>query len=176
MIQDGDSKEKWQGEASKREQGEDNPEKGKNGEEQKYANDSGVKLIYFHPDIIAGIHDILRPMLNECVTPVTCYWSLALIMRGEAELMLVFWRKLVQVGLSADSSGGISSSFSLVTPSAVFQVIIGGGGGGGFIGSGGVVVAASFGGGAAAAEAPTAEEKKEEKEESDDDIGVSLFD
>ncbi|XP_010266208.1 PREDICTED: uncharacterized protein LOC104603777 isoform X2 [Nelumbo nucifera] len=34
--------------------------------------------------------NILRPVLNECVTPVTCYWSLALIVRGEAELMLVF--------------------------------------------------------------------------------------
>ncbi|XP_043709323.1 phosphatidylinositol N-acetylglucosaminyltransferase subunit H-like [Telopea speciosissima] len=33
---------------------------------------------------------ILRPLLNECVTPVTCYWSLALIIRGESELMLVF--------------------------------------------------------------------------------------
>ncbi|KAF9607940.1 hypothetical protein IFM89_003860 [Coptis chinensis] len=36
------------------------------------------------------IGNILRPVLNECVTPVTCYWSLALIMHGEAELMLVF--------------------------------------------------------------------------------------
>ncbi|XP_042516026.1 phosphatidylinositol N-acetylglucosaminyltransferase subunit H isoform X2 [Macadamia integrifolia] len=33
---------------------------------------------------------ILKPLLNECVTPVTCYWSLALIIRGESELMLVF--------------------------------------------------------------------------------------
>lgn len=33
---------------------------------------------------------ILRPVLNECVTPVTCYWSLAFILRGEEELMLVF--------------------------------------------------------------------------------------
>lgn len=32
----------------------------------------------------------MRPVLNECVTPVTCYWSLSLILRGEAELMLVF--------------------------------------------------------------------------------------
>ncbi|GMP36663.1 hypothetical protein CsSME_00008719 [Camellia sinensis var. sinensis] len=71
-------------------------------------------------------------------------------------------RKLVQASLSSDSSGGVQSSFSLITPSsAVFQVIIGGGGGGG----------------APAAEAPPAEEKKEEKEESEDeDMGFSLFD
>ncbi|XP_074371993.1 uncharacterized protein LOC141712816 [Apium graveolens] len=33
---------------------------------------------------------ILKPVLNECVTPVTCYWSLSLIVRGEEELTLVF--------------------------------------------------------------------------------------
>ncbi|XP_058113529.1 large ribosomal subunit protein P3-like [Magnolia sinica] len=87
-------------------------------------------------------------------------------------------RKLVQAALSTDSSGGVQSSFSLISPSsAVFQVIIGGGGGGGaFIGGGGAAPAAASGGGAAAAEAPPAEEKKEEKEESDDDMGFSLFD
>ncbi|OWM86975.1 60S acidic ribosomal protein P3-like [Punica granatum] len=85
-------------------------------------------------------------------------------------------RELVQTALSADSSGGVQSSFSMVTPSsAVFQVIIGGGGGGGFIG-GGAAAAASGGGAPAAAEAAPAEEKKEEKEESDDDMGFSLFD
>ncbi|XP_077221276.1 phosphatidylinositolglycan-like protein [Tasmannia lanceolata] len=36
------------------------------------------------------IGKILKPVLNECVTPVTCYWSLALIIHGEAELMLIF--------------------------------------------------------------------------------------
>ncbi|PIA43883.1 hypothetical protein AQUCO_01800134v1 [Aquilegia coerulea] len=77
-------------------------------------------------------------------------------------------RKLVQAALSQDSSGGVSSNFSLVTPSsAVFQVIVGGGGGGGFIGGGGA---------SAAPTTPPAEEKKEEKEESDDDMGFSLFD
>ncbi|XP_049365706.1 60S acidic ribosomal protein P3-like [Solanum verrucosum] len=82
-------------------------------------------------------------------------------------------RKLVQAALASDSSGGVQSSFSFVTPSsAVFQVIIGGGGGGGSIGGG----AAAPSGGAAAAEAAPAEEKKEEKEESDDDLGFSLFD
>ncbi|KAG5565049.1 hypothetical protein RHGRI_001061 [Rhododendron griersonianum] len=87
-------------------------------------------------------------------------------------------RKLVQAALSCDSSGGVQSSFSFVTPSsAVFQVIVGGGGGGGgaFIG-GGAAAAAAPAGGAPAAEAPPAEEKKEEKEESDDDMGFSLFD
>ncbi|KAK8970703.1 hypothetical protein KSP40_PGU020163 [Platanthera guangdongensis] len=33
---------------------------------------------------------IVRPILNECVTPFTCYWSLALILRGEDKLMLGF--------------------------------------------------------------------------------------
>ncbi|KAG5594376.1 hypothetical protein H5410_035608 [Solanum commersonii] len=80
-------------------------------------------------------------------------------------------RKLVQAALASDSSGGVQSSFSFVTPSsAVFQVIIGGGGS---IGGG---AAAAPSGGAAAAEAAPAEEKKEEKEESDDDMGFSLFD
>lgn len=36
------------------------------------------------------ISKILRSMLNECVTPVTCYWSLALLLRDEGDLMLVF--------------------------------------------------------------------------------------
>ncbi|CAI0403982.1 unnamed protein product [Linum tenue] len=81
-------------------------------------------------------------------------------------------RKLVQDVLATDSSGGVRSSFSLISPSsAVFQVIVGGavGGGGGGGGAGAP---------AAAAAAPAAEEKKkeEEKEESDDDMGFSLFD
>ncbi|XP_048561993.1 uncharacterized protein LOC125542828 [Triticum urartu] len=36
------------------------------------------------------ISKILKPVLNECVTPVTCYWSLALLLRDEDEIMLVF--------------------------------------------------------------------------------------
>ncbi|KAM0889162.1 hypothetical protein ACQ4PT_027894 [Festuca glaucescens] len=36
------------------------------------------------------IRKLLKPLLNECVTPVTCYWSLALLLRDEDELMLVF--------------------------------------------------------------------------------------
>ncbi|KAM2335668.1 hypothetical protein ACFX1X_013305 [Malus domestica] len=87
-------------------------------------------------------------------------------------------RKLVQSALSSESSGGVQTSYSPVTPtSAVFQVIFGdgGGGGGAFIG-GGAAAAAPGVCAAAAAEAPPAEEKKEEKEESDDDMGFSLFD
>ncbi|XP_022755452.1 60S acidic ribosomal protein P3-like [Durio zibethinus] len=87
-------------------------------------------------------------------------------------------RKLVQAAVACDSSGGVTSSFSLVTPnSAVFQVIIGGGGGGGFIGGG--AAAAPAGGAAAAEEAPAAEEKKKEdkeEESEDEDMGFSLFD
>ncbi|KAF3338874.1 60S acidic [Carex littledalei] len=89
-------------------------------------------------------------------------------------------RRLVQSAASVDSSGGVQSSFSLVTPdSAVFQVIIGGGcGGGAFIGGGGASAgaAAASGGGSAAAEEQKEEKKEEEKEESDDDMGFSLFD
>ncbi|KAG2586808.1 uncharacterized protein LOC120676870 [Panicum virgatum] len=33
---------------------------------------------------------ILRPVLSECVTPFTFYWSLALLLRDEYGLMLVF--------------------------------------------------------------------------------------
>ncbi|XP_034916285.1 uncharacterized protein [Populus alba] len=33
---------------------------------------------------------ILKPVLLECASPVTCYWSLSLLLRGEAELVLVF--------------------------------------------------------------------------------------
>ncbi|KAL7104599.1 hypothetical protein ACP275_08G255800 [Erythranthe tilingii] len=33
---------------------------------------------------------ILKPVLSECLTPVTCYWSMSLILRGEEELLLVF--------------------------------------------------------------------------------------
>ncbi|KAL2905994.1 Phosphatidylinositol N-acetylglucosaminyltransferase subunit H [Bienertia sinuspersici] len=46
---------------------------------------SGRAVRHFVP-----IDKILKPILNECVTPVTCYWSLALLLREEDELMLVF--------------------------------------------------------------------------------------
>lgn len=46
---------------------------------------SGRKIRQFIP-----MSKILKPVLNECVTPVTCYWSLSLIVRGEKELALVF--------------------------------------------------------------------------------------
>lgn len=35
------------------------------------------------------IGKILKPVLNECVTPVTCYWSLALLVRDEDKITLV---------------------------------------------------------------------------------------
>ncbi|CAA0839233.1 phosphatidylinositolglycan-related [Striga hermonthica] len=46
---------------------------------------SGKTIHHFVP-----IGKILKPVLNECVTPVTCYWSLSLILRNEDELLLVF--------------------------------------------------------------------------------------
>ncbi|XAR73678.1 Phosphatidylinositol N-acetylglucosaminyltransferase [Bertholletia excelsa] len=46
---------------------------------------SGRTLHRFIP-----VDKILKPVLNECVTPLTCYWSLSLIVRGEEELTLVF--------------------------------------------------------------------------------------
>lgn len=36
------------------------------------------------------VDKILKPVLLECLTPVTCYWSLSLIVKGEDELLLVF--------------------------------------------------------------------------------------
>ncbi|XP_050379701.1 uncharacterized protein LOC126797054 [Argentina anserina] len=36
------------------------------------------------------IDKILKPVLLECVTPVTCYWSLSFIVNGEVDLVLVF--------------------------------------------------------------------------------------
>ncbi|XP_050260855.1 60S acidic ribosomal protein P3 isoform X2 [Quercus robur] len=81
-------------------------------------------------------------------------------------------RKLVQTALSSDSSGGVQSSFSFVTPSsAVFQVIVGAPAATAFVGGG---AASAPSGGAA----PAAEEKKEEKKEEseDEDMGFSLFD
>ncbi|WJX17734.1 hypothetical protein P8452_07611 [Trifolium repens] len=36
------------------------------------------------------IDKILKPVLLECVTPVTCYWTLSLIVRDESEMVLVF--------------------------------------------------------------------------------------
>ncbi|KAJ6715927.1 60S ACIDIC RIBOSOMAL PROTEIN P3-1-RELATED [Salix koriyanagi] len=109
-------------------------------------------------------------------------WSAKQIAEGDIEASasstFELQRKLVQSALCADSSGGVQSSFSYVTPSsAVFQVVIGGGGGGAFVGGGGGGAAAAPAGGAAAAAEPAAEEKKKEEEpESDDDMGFSLFD
>ncbi|XP_062230858.1 uncharacterized protein LOC133928521 isoform X1 [Phragmites australis] len=34
------------------------------------------------------IGKIMKTLLNECVTPVTCYWSLALLLRDEDELLV----------------------------------------------------------------------------------------
>nr|XP_051223031.1 uncharacterized protein LOC127341268 [Lolium perenne] len=36
------------------------------------------------------VSKLLKSLLNECVTPVTCYWSLAVLLCDEDELMLVF--------------------------------------------------------------------------------------
>ncbi|EOA15654.1 hypothetical protein CARUB_v10006043mg [Capsella rubella] len=85
-------------------------------------------------------------------------------------------RKLVQTALSADSPGGVQSSFSLVSPtSAVCQVIVGGAVGGGFSAGG----AASGGGGGGAGDSAAApkedEKKKEESEEEEGDFGFDLF-
>uniref|UniRef100_A0A9I9D689 Phosphatidylinositol N-acetylglucosaminyltransferase subunit H conserved domain-containing protein n=1 Tax=Cucumis melo TaxID=3656 RepID=A0A9I9D689_CUCME len=46
---------------------------------------SGKVLRRFVP-----VDKILKPVLLECLTPVTCYWSLSLIVQGEDELLLVF--------------------------------------------------------------------------------------
>ncbi|KAE8806785.1 60S acidic ribosomal protein P3 [Hordeum vulgare] len=84
-------------------------------------------------------------------------------------------RQLVSAACAEDKSGGVQSSFTMVSPnSAIFQVVIGGASAGP-IGGGAAAGTAASGG--APAEAPKAEEKKEEeKEESEDDLGFSLFD
>ncbi|CAN6806684.1 unnamed protein product [Brassica oleracea] len=81
-------------------------------------------------------------------------------------------RKLVQTALSADSSGGVKSSFSLVCPTSAVcqQVIIGGAAGGGFSAGGGAASGGSGGGGEAAAAS-----KEEESEEEEGDLGFDLF-
>ncbi|GJN35934.1 hypothetical protein PR202_gb24750 [Eleusine coracana subsp. coracana] len=45
------------------------------------------------------IGKILKPLLNECVTPVTCYWSLVLVLRDEEELLLVFQQSNIEFNL-----------------------------------------------------------------------------
>ncbi|AES77207.1 GPI-GlcNAc transferase complex, PIG-H component [Medicago truncatula] len=40
------------------------------------------------------IDRILKPVLLECVTPVTCYWTLSLIVREESEMVLVYKKAL----------------------------------------------------------------------------------
>lgn len=36
------------------------------------------------------VDKILKPVLLECLTPVTCYWTLSLIVCEESEMVLVF--------------------------------------------------------------------------------------
>ncbi|XVF62309.1 hypothetical protein PTKIN_Ptkin08bG0207000 [Pterospermum kingtungense] len=47
--------------------------------------------------------DILKPVLLECVTPVTCYRSLSLLVHGKEELMLVFKVKQPNLFISVSS-------------------------------------------------------------------------
>ncbi|CAL5371404.1 unnamed protein product [Camellia sinensis] len=54
------------------------------GERKSWFNDGRI-IHRFIP-----IEKILKPVLNECVTPVTRYWNLSLIVREEEELELVF--------------------------------------------------------------------------------------
>jgi hypothetical protein len=61
-----------------------------------------VSYIKFKLIILSGkvdcyfelIGKILKPLLNKCVTPVTCYWILELLLCDEDELKLVFQVKL----------------------------------------------------------------------------------
>ncbi|KAJ7955816.1 60S acidic ribosomal protein P3-like [Quillaja saponaria] len=96
-------------------------------------------------------------------------------MEASAPSTFELQRKLVQSALASDSSGGVQSSFSYVSPSsAVFQVVVGGAV---IVGGGVAAASASAGGAAPAAEAaPVAEKKEEVEEEEDDDLGLSLFD
>ncbi|XP_078151210.1 uncharacterized protein LOC144546537 [Carex rostrata] len=66
---------------------------------------------------------IIKPVLNECVTPITCYWSLALILHDEDQLTLIFqksrpplkilvpvWRALCKATNLEDISYSLNSS------------------------------------------------------------------
>ncbi|CAM0909714.1 unnamed protein product [Alopecurus aequalis] len=96
-------------------------------------------------------------------------------LEGSAASTYDLERQLVAAAYAQDSTGGVQSSFTMVSPdSAVCQVIIGAAAGPAV---GGAAAGGAAPSGGAAAEAPKAEEKKEEKEESeDDDLGFSLFD
>ncbi|KAF2929328.1 hypothetical protein DAI22_05g049400 [Oryza sativa Japonica Group] len=59
------------------------------------------------------IGKILKPLLNECVTPVTCYWSLALLLRDEEELRLVFQVKFICSNLLLRDQRKIQSPIEL---------------------------------------------------------------
>ena len=50
-----------------------------------FCHSSGRVLSRFIP-----IDMILKPVLNEHLTPFTCYWRLALMVRGKEELVLAF--------------------------------------------------------------------------------------
>uniref|UniRef100_A0A7N0UWN7 Phosphatidylinositol N-acetylglucosaminyltransferase subunit H conserved domain-containing protein n=1 Tax=Kalanchoe fedtschenkoi TaxID=63787 RepID=A0A7N0UWN7_KALFE len=54
--------------------------------------DFGIQLETFYRRKVVRrfvpIGKLLQPTLNECVTPVTCKWSLSMILRGEEELLL----------------------------------------------------------------------------------------
>lgn len=47
--------------------------------------------VYHH---FLPIGKILKPLLIKCVTPVTCYWSLVVLLRDEEEVKLVFHIKI----------------------------------------------------------------------------------
>ena len=52
-----------------------------------------MKLIYHSGRVhrkFVPTGKILRPVLSECATPFTLYWSLALLLRDKYGLMLVF--------------------------------------------------------------------------------------
>ncbi|CAM0879702.1 unnamed protein product [Alopecurus aequalis] len=69
------------------------------------------------------ISKILKPVLNECVTPVTCYWSLALLLRDEDEIMLVFKKLHPPVKILAPIWNALCSftNSDSVSPSVVLR-------------------------------------------------------
>ncbi|XLR44300.1 hypothetical protein S83_028960, partial [Arachis hypogaea] len=50
----------------------------------------GVQLGTHYMRCFVPIDKILKTVLVECVTPVTCYWTLSLMIRGKTEMVLVF--------------------------------------------------------------------------------------
>ncbi|XP_044947565.1 uncharacterized protein LOC123396820 [Hordeum vulgare subsp. vulgare] len=63
-----------------------------------------------------NINKIIKSVLNECVTPVTCYWSLALLLHDEDETKLVFQKLHPPVKLLLPICKALCATATIVLP------------------------------------------------------------